>query len=78
MKNVSELTKCPYCGCEEYYIKQSISGTIEFRCRYDGKEADNREMYDHIYHKLKSKFAYCSSCDKRVALLEEELRCYMN
>jgi len=70
VKSVSELTECPHCGCEEYYIKQSVFGNIVFRSRYDGKEGDNREMYDHINHKLKSKFAYCSSCDKRVALLE--------
>ena len=72
MKSVSKFTECPYCGGEEYYAKYSVFGKIILRSRYDGKEADNREMYDHIHHKLKSKFAYCSSCDKRVALLEEE------
>ncbi len=72
MKNVSELTKCPYCGYKEYYIKQSVSGEIFLRCRYDGKEANNDGMYDLINYRLKSKFAYCIFCNKRVAFLEEE------
>lgn len=67
MKNIDKyINKCPHCGCDTYYIKQSITGTIKYRLRYDGKDADNTEMYENISYTNISKYAWCNDCDKRL------------
>ena len=71
MKTDKNIKKCPYCGCEEYYRKESYKGTCEFRVRFDGKEADNSDMYDNAEEKLISKYAWCAKCHKRLFKLEE-------
>lgn len=61
-----DIKECPYCGNDEYYIHQRISGRTEFKARYDGKEADNGDIYDGLDYKDIGKFAYCTECRKRV------------
>lgn len=61
-----EMKECPYCGHDEFYIKQYYSGETEFNYRYDGKEADNSEMYDYATHRDLTKYAYCKGCRKRL------------
>ena len=48
MKIDSNITECPYCGYDEYYIKQYIKGKLSYYKRFDGKEADNSDMYDYL------------------------------
>lgn len=58
----SALRCCPYCGCEEYYEKMTVSGISIFRSRFDGEEAENTEMYDGLdFHG--SGRVYCSECN---------------
>lgn len=66
-KNIKE---CPYCGHDEYYIKQSYKGNCDFRIRFDGKEGDNGDMHDFATYKNISKYAWCSSCNKKLFELE--------
>lgn len=66
-----DIKRCPYCGCEEYYIKQSYSGTCNFYMRFDGKEADNTQMYDGSQFKNTSKYAWCSECNRRLFKIDE-------
>lgn len=60
------IKECPYCGCEEYIFMQKISGSGRYFLRYDGKVAENGEMYEGLKHIYIGKFAYCAECDKRV------------
>ena len=66
-----EMKKCPYCGHDEFYIRQSYSGVCDYHYRYDGKIAYNAEMYDgSIFNDIR-KYAYCSDCNKRLFLISE-------
>ena len=59
-------SECPYCGSEEFYTKQKVSGKVTYIQRFDGEDADNGEMYDMIRHKTVGKYAYCLECNKRL------------
>lgn len=73
MINIKELKQCPYCGNDDkYYRKETYKGYCEFAERFDGKEAENGDMYESAISKLKSKFAYCSQCNRKIAELESE------
>lgn len=73
MNSPKEMKECPYCGSEEYYIKQSFKGTCEYIFRFDGKkdEVDNGHIHDNIQYKITSKYAYCRECDKRLFKINE-------
>ncbi len=60
------ITKCPYCGHNEFYIKMRYSGTGFFYHSFDGKPAENSGMYDCITSSTVGKFAYCPKCGKKV------------
>lgn len=60
------MDKCPHCGSDEYYEKQTVKGKIIYRYKFDGSEAENGEMYDGLDHRRSSQFAYCSECHKRL------------
>lgn len=61
-----DITCCPYCGSEEYYIKQQASGKMLWRMRFDGAEADNSTYYESLDVKRRSNYAWCSECGKRL------------
>jgi len=65
------IDKCPYCGSEEYYIKQSYKGICEYILRFDGKEADNGHMHGNTQYKNVSKYAWCNECNKRLFEIED-------
>lgn len=58
--------RCPYCGCEEFYTDESISGRTRYYRRYDGDEADNGSMYEGATTRPIGIYAYCAECEKRV------------
>lgn len=59
----SDLTCCPFCGNDEFYIKQQVRGNCDYRERFDGEEADNSNMHDNLVYSGGNK-AYCSRCEK--------------
>lgn len=59
----SELKECPFCGCEEYYEKQKATGSVHYRSRFDGEEADNEDMYIDVFCKSTGR-VYCVKCNK--------------
>ena len=71
MKIDNNIKSCPYCGSEEYYIKQSYKGTCNYILRFDGEEADNGEMWENSTMKNLSKYAWCNECNKRLFKLED-------
>ena len=67
-----DMKKCPYCGNEEFYVKQSFSGICEYNMRFDmGTNVENGEMWDNATMKDLTKYAYCNNCDKRLFPIEE-------
>lgn len=68
---ITDLKSCPYCGYDEFSIKQSYSGSGIYHRRFDGLEgADNAGMYDRLNTKS-GKIAYCSRCEKAIAQWDE-------
>ena len=61
-----KVEKCPHCGSDTYYIKETATCKIVHYSKFDGSEADNSEMYDGMTHKLRSKFAFCKNCDRKL------------
>lgn len=66
-----DMSECPYCGNDEYYIKLRYSGKGICRYRFDGEEADNEDLYDNVGDTLIGKFAYCAGCDKKIFRVKE-------
>lgn len=65
------MKECPYCGHDEFYIKQSYSGESEFNYRFNGGETNNSEFFDGANIKDTTKYAYCKGCRKRLFLMKE-------
>lgn len=66
-----KIENCPHCGNDqEYFTKDYVQGTIRSFSRFDGGEADNYEMYDHLSHKM-GKSVYCAECKKKIANLKD-------
>ena len=61
-----DMEKCLYCGNDEFYIRQSYYGTCEYNYRFDGKDAENGEMWQNATMKDLTKYAYCNNCHKRL------------
>lgn len=68
--HIENLKCCPYCGGETWYRLQTYKGTCEFRTNFDGTEAENDDMYDGVEYKFKDKFAYCTSCNEKIAIAD--------
>lgn len=62
---------CPYCGSEEYYIKQSFKGTCNYKIRFDGEETENGSMHGNADYKNLSKYAWCNNCHKKLFMVNE-------
>ena len=64
---------CPYCGNEEFFIKQSFKGTCNFNMRFDmdNENVENGDMYDNVSFETIGKYAYCNNCFKRLFKIGE-------
>jgi hypothetical protein len=66
------IEQCPHCGSTEgYYTKGQVRGSIITRYNYDGSDADNGDMYEHLFH-TGGKVAYCLSCNKKLFWIEQK------
>lgn len=69
----SDLEACPFCGYDEFYVKQRVTGYSTFFERYDGEEADdNSQMYDSLIFHGGEK-AYCVNCDRYIGNKEKNV-----
>lgn len=67
------MNQCPHCGSDNgYYEKYTVSGNTICRHKFDGGEAENGDMHEGLSYKLRSKFAYCTACHKRLFRLGGE------
>ena len=64
---------CPYCGNEEFFIKQSYKGTSEYNMRFDmdNRDVENGEMHGSASYKTIGKYAYCNNCRERLFPISE-------
>lgn len=46
--NFSDLTQCPFCGCDGFYVRQHAEGTVIYHHSFDGSESDNNDMYNGL------------------------------
>lgn len=68
------ITKCPHCGNDEFYVKQKVTGTIEYNYNFDGShDAYNGDYIDNLNYKTTSKYAYCNNCRKRLFKITEDM-----
>ena len=42
--NFSDLTQCPFCGCDGFYVRQHAEGTVIYHHSFDGSEFDNNDI----------------------------------
>lgn len=69
----SELTKCPFCGSEEYYTTSYCFGRVDYYQRFDGGETDNGGMYAGLSEReRKTERAYCGHCEKYLGDIEAD------
>ena len=63
---LSELSCCPFCGCEQFYTHDYMYGSTVFKQRFDGGEPEhNEDMYEGLMVNYGAK-AYCEECDKYI------------
>ena len=69
----SDLSKCPFCSCEEYYTQNYMHGSSSYYQRFDSSEAtDNSQMYDGLTV-IRGKRAYCANCYRFLGNVESDL-----
>lgn len=66
LPSITDVERCPHCGHQEFQVAVRYSGRGVYRRRFDGKSADNTEMYDCL-NSTEGKIAYCDACYKPVA-----------
>lgn len=62
------IKECPYCGCEDYYHHQFMSGSGVYYSRFDGDntKVENGDIHGCLSYTPTGKFAYCNDCGKKV------------
>jgi len=61
-----KINECPKCGCEVYYTKDFVYGSVRTHMRFDGKnfkEYYNGGYYDGLQYKVGKKI-YCADCHR--------------
>ncbi len=72
--NKFPIKECPHCGNDEFYVKQKVSGTIEYNYKLDGsREAYNGDYVDSLSYTTISKYAYCNNCEKRLFKITDDM-----
>lgn len=68
----SKLEYCPFCGSEEVYEKRYARGPVWYQLRFDGKEADNTEMYEGLSFECSGR-VYCNECNKYLGNIDKNI-----
>lgn len=60
----SDLRRCPFCGCDEFYEKRYARGPVRYYMAFNPDwEANNSEMYSSLSYEGTGR-AYCADCDR--------------
>lgn len=63
------LSACPYCGCEQFYVRATVYGTTSVFYRFDGEPGDNTHMWDYVQTR-EQKTAFCGECQRKLGVTE--------
>ena len=69
-----DMKRCPYCGNDEFYIKQSYKGICDYNMRFDKDskdDAENGSMWDMAQMTDMWKYVRCNNCNKKLFLIDE-------
>lgn len=64
-KRISFLGHCPVCGCTEFVINASASGSVPYIVSLIGEKCYNGDMYDGLNFRY-NKWCTCANCGKRL------------
>ena len=67
----SDLKRCPFCGCEEFYEKRYARGPVWYCMRFDGEETNNSDMYSFLSYERTGR-VYCADCDRVLGNFETD------
>ena len=76
-----DMKCCPYCGNDEFYMKQSYKGVCEYNMKFDLEDTrspENGSMWDMATMKDEWKYVRCNRCDKRLFPIEEYYKEFNN
>lgn len=69
--NKAPIDRCPYCGSNAgFFTKEQIHGNVYMNFRYDGKEAENGDLYENT-RTTGGEIAYCLNCKKKLFKMSE-------
>lgn len=71
IRKPEDMICCPYCGNEEFYVKQKTNGPANYYYRFDVEQDNNGGANDSILFELVSSFAYCANCRMKLFKLKE-------
>ncbi len=60
---LNELTKCPFCGHDEYCVSEYYYGSFDFTYNFNGACGDNSGMYDGLNVRT-NKRVRCKRCNE--------------
>lgn len=70
-KNGAQITCCPKCNSDEYYVEVIVSGRSAWRRNLTtGATADNTGFWDHVDTK-ELKTAFCGECHEKLGFVKE-------
>ena len=70
-KNGVQVTCCPKCKSDEYYVEVIVSGRTSWRRNLaTGKESDNTGFWDHVDTK-ELKTAFCGQCFEKLGIVKD-------
>ena len=61
------------CGSETFYMRQNVTGTIDYPVNIDGKP-DGYVSYDNINYYDARKYYRCIECDKRAQEVQDDTK----
>lgn len=65
-KGGSQVTCCPKCGSDDYYVEVIVSGRSGWhRSLVSGESSDNIGFWDHVDQKV-LKTAFCTDCFEKL------------
>lgn len=67
------ITNCPYCGNDEYYVYFTVSGKSSYNYKLGTNEPgySNSDIWDGIYMK-EQRTMYCNECHKKIGIKDKQ------
>ncbi len=70
---IKQMGKCPKCGCTDFVINASVSGTVPYIASLIGEKCDNGDMYEGLSFRH-NKWCICAKCGKRLFKYDDYIK----